>query len=150
MSVLEVRDLSIRFGGLQALQGLTLDVNEFEIVGLIGPNGAGKTTMFNVVSRIYQPTEGRVLFRGENLLKVPAYGIARHGKGRDGWRATDDHARRGTVDGRGKTGGKDFLFPASYNHTGNNHHNVSRNLRHHLRHCCRHRSNHSILHHPFP
>jgi branched-chain amino acid transport system ATP-binding protein len=46
---------------------------------LIGPNGAGKTTMFNVVSRIYQPSEGRVLFKGENLLRVPAHGIARHG-----------------------------------------------------------------------
>ena len=79
MSLLDVQGVSVRFGGIHALDRLSFTIDEGQICGLIGPNGAGKTTMFNVVSRIYQPTEGRVLFRGENLLKVPAYGIASHG-----------------------------------------------------------------------
>jgi branched-chain amino acid transport system ATP-binding protein len=71
--------VSVRFGGIHALDGLSFTIEEGQICGLIGPNGAGKTTMFNVVSRIYQPSEGRVLFRGDNLLSVPAHGIARQG-----------------------------------------------------------------------
>ncbi len=79
MSLLDVQNVSVRFGGIHALDGLSFTIDEGHICGLIGPNGAGKTTMFNVVSRIYQPTEGRVLFRGDDLLRVPAHGIARHG-----------------------------------------------------------------------
>lgn len=79
MSLLDVQNVSVRFGGIHALDGLSFTIDEGHICGLIGPNGAGKTTMFNVVSRIYQPSEGRVLFRGENLLSVPAHGIAQHG-----------------------------------------------------------------------
>jgi branched-chain amino acid transport system ATP-binding protein len=71
--------VSVRFGGIQALDRLSFTIDDGQICGLIGPNGAGKTTMFNVVSRIYQPSEGRLLFRGEDLLSVPAHGIARHG-----------------------------------------------------------------------
>src|SRR6476620_7417832 len=77
--MLEVEDVSVRFGGIIALDVLSFTIDEGQVCGLIGPNGAGKTTMFNVVSRIYQPSEGRVLFKGENLLRVPAHGIARHG-----------------------------------------------------------------------
>ena len=69
----------MRFGGIHALDGLSFAIDEGQICGLIGPNGAGKTTMFNVVSRIYQPSEGRVLFRGDDLLSVPAHGIAKRG-----------------------------------------------------------------------
>ena len=69
----------MRFGGIHALDQLSFTIDEGQICGLIGPNGAGKTTMFNVVSRIYQPSEGRVLFKGDDLLSVPAHGIARHG-----------------------------------------------------------------------
>jgi branched-chain amino acid transport system ATP-binding protein len=79
LSLLEVHDVSVRFGGIIALDGLSFDIDEGQICGLIGPNGAGKTTMFNVVSRIYQPSSGEVLFRGQNLIDVPAHGIARLG-----------------------------------------------------------------------
>ncbi len=79
MSLLDVQNVSVRFGGIHALDGLSFTIDEGQICGLIGPNGAGKTTMFNVVSRIYQPSEGRVIFRGDDLLRVPAHGIARHG-----------------------------------------------------------------------
>jgi branched-chain amino acid transport system ATP-binding protein len=79
VSLLDVQSVSVRFGGIVALDGLSFTIDQGQICGLIGPNGAGKTTMFNVVSRIYQPFEGRVLFKGEDLLAVPAHGIARHG-----------------------------------------------------------------------
>jgi branched-chain amino acid transport system ATP-binding protein len=79
VSLLDVQNVSVRFGGILALDGLSFTIDEGQICGLIGPNGAGKTTMFNVVSRIYQPSEGRVLFQGEDLLGVPAHGIAQHG-----------------------------------------------------------------------
>ena len=79
MSLLEVSEVSVRFGGIVALDGLSFDIDDGQICGLIGPNGAGKTTMFNVVSRIYDPTVGRVTFRGHDLLRVPPHGIARLG-----------------------------------------------------------------------
>jgi branched-chain amino acid transport system ATP-binding protein len=79
VSLLDVQSVSVRFGGIQALDRLSFTIDDGQICGLIGPNGAGKTTMFNVVSRIYQPSEGRLLFRGDDLLSVPAHGIARHG-----------------------------------------------------------------------
>ncbi len=80
--ILEVTDLTVRFGGLVALDRVGFDVREGEIVGLIGPNGAGKTTMFNVVSRLCQPVEGDVRFSGRSLLRlrphqIPLQGIAR-------------------------------------------------------------------------
>jgi len=65
-----VQDVTVRFGGIMALDSLTFDIGEREICGLIGPNGAGKTTMFNVVSRIYQPTSGLITFDGKDLLKA--------------------------------------------------------------------------------
>ena len=79
MTLLDVEDVTVRFGGIVALDGLTFSIDEGHICGLIGPNGAGKTTMFNVVSRIYQPTLGSVKFRGKELLGVPAHGIAQLG-----------------------------------------------------------------------
>ena len=79
MSLLDVDDVTVRFGGIVALDGLSFSIEEGHICGLIGPNGAGKTTMFNVVSRIYQPTSGSVRFRGQELLEVPAHGIAKLG-----------------------------------------------------------------------
>jgi branched-chain amino acid transport system ATP-binding protein len=79
MSLLDVRDVSVRFGGIVALDGLSFTIDEGQICGLIGPNGAGKTTMFNVVSRIYQPTAGSVMFDGTELLHVPAHSIAKLG-----------------------------------------------------------------------
>ncbi len=79
MALLDVQDITVRFGGIVALDGLTFSIDEGHICGLIGPNGAGKTTMFNVVSRIYDPTSGRVTFDGHDLLAVPAHGIAKLG-----------------------------------------------------------------------
>jgi len=80
--VLEVKDLSIRFGGLQALQDLTMEVNEYEIVGLIGPNGAGKTTAFNCITGFYQPNSGHVLYRGKDVTKAAPHVKAAMGFGR--------------------------------------------------------------------
>jgi branched-chain amino acid transport system ATP-binding protein len=79
VSLLDVQNVSVRFGGILALDGLSFAIEAGQICGLIGPNGAGKTTMFNVVSRIYQPTEGHVMFNGRDLLGVPAHGIAKLG-----------------------------------------------------------------------
>ena len=76
MSLLDVQDITVRFGGIVALDGLTFSIDEGDICGLIGPNGAGKTTMFNVVSRIYQPSAGSLHFDGIDLLEIPAHGIA--------------------------------------------------------------------------
>ncbi len=75
-ALLQVRDVSVRFGGVVALDGLSFDVHEGEICALIGPNGAGKTTMFNVVSRLYQPTEGTVIFDGRRILSVPSHRVS--------------------------------------------------------------------------
>lgn len=74
-----VTDLSMRFGGLQALEKVSFTVNEGEIVGLIGPNGAGKTTVFNLISRLYEPTGGQISFRGEDLLRLRPYQIVERG-----------------------------------------------------------------------
>lgn len=63
----EVKDLTIKFGGLTAVDTVNLNVDEGEIVGLIGPNGAGKTTVFNLVTGVYQPTAGDVFFRGQSI-----------------------------------------------------------------------------------
>ena len=76
MALLEVDGLSVRFGGLLALDQLTFSVDSGQICALIGPNGAGKTTFFNVVSRIYHETGGRISFDGHNLLMEPAHRIA--------------------------------------------------------------------------
>jgi branched-chain amino acid transport system ATP-binding protein len=79
LPLLDVRDVSVRFGGIVALDGLSFTIDEGQICGLIGPNGAGKTTMFNVVSRIYQPSSGTLLFDGNEILDIPAHGIAKLG-----------------------------------------------------------------------
>ncbi len=79
MSMLDVQDVSVRFGGIVALDGLSFTIDDGQICGLIGPNGAGKTTMFNVISRIYDASEGHVLFRGKELLSAQAHDIAKLG-----------------------------------------------------------------------
>jgi branched-chain amino acid transport system ATP-binding protein len=76
VALLDVREVTVRFGGIVALDGLSFSIDPGQICGLIGPNGAGKTTMFNVVSRIYQPTAGRVEFDGHDLLTLPPHAIA--------------------------------------------------------------------------
>jgi branched-chain amino acid transport system ATP-binding protein len=78
-ALLEVRDVSVRFGGVMALDGLSFDIQAGDICGLIGPNGAGKTTCFNVISRIYEPTGGVIRFDGSDILRLPAHRIAKVG-----------------------------------------------------------------------
>ena len=80
--ILTVRDLTIRFGGIVALDSVGFDVAEGQIVALIGPNGAGKTTLFNCLSRLYTPDRGDVLFAGRSILSLPPHGIAELGVGR--------------------------------------------------------------------
>jgi branched-chain amino acid transport system ATP-binding protein len=79
MALLSLRNVTRRFGGVVALDGVTFDVEEGRIVGLIGPNGAGKTTAFNVITRLYTPNDGEVEFEGTNLLRTPVHGIVERG-----------------------------------------------------------------------
>jgi branched-chain amino acid transport system ATP-binding protein len=80
--LLSVRNVSVRFGGIVALDGVTFDVFPGQIAGLIGPNGAGKTTLFNCLSRLYTPNAGDVLFEGQSILNRPRHDIPNIGIGR--------------------------------------------------------------------
>ena len=82
MPILSVQDVSVRFGGIIALDHVSFDIEPRQIVGLIGPNGAGKTTLFNCVSRLYTPSAGVITFNGTALLTAPPYRIAGLGIGR--------------------------------------------------------------------
>jgi branched-chain amino acid transport system ATP-binding protein len=79
MALLSVQDVTLRFGGIVALDGVSFDVEEGHISGLIGPNGAGKTTAFNVITRLYKPDSGLVTFDGSSLLKVSPHAIVDKG-----------------------------------------------------------------------
>src|SRR5438045_1747188 len=79
MTMLRVRNLTVRFGGIVALQDVSLDLNRGEILGLIGPNGAGKTTLFNCISGVIQPNEGSMFFEGRSLRFAPPHERARRG-----------------------------------------------------------------------
>jgi branched-chain amino acid transport system ATP-binding protein len=80
--LLAVREIAVRFGGIIALDGVSYDVVEGQIVGLIGPNGAGKTTLFNCLSRLYTPSAGEILLEGRSLLAAAPHRIAALGIGR--------------------------------------------------------------------
>src|SRR5205823_120736 len=67
------------FGGIVAVDDVSLDVGKGEIVGLIGPNGAGKTTVFNLITRLYKPESGEIEFAGESLLRMPSHSVVRRG-----------------------------------------------------------------------
>jgi branched-chain amino acid transport system ATP-binding protein len=82
MSVLSISGLSVRFGGIVALNEVSFDVGRGQVCGLIGPNGAGKTTLFNCLSRLYQPETGRIAFDGHELLQQPRHRMAALGIGR--------------------------------------------------------------------
>ncbi|MFD0883407.1 ABC transporter ATP-binding protein [Streptosporangium algeriense] len=81
-AMLELQGLVMRFGGVTALRDVNLTIGEGEIFALIGPNGAGKTTVFNVVTGVYQPTEGQVLFQGERISGVKRFRITKRGVAR--------------------------------------------------------------------
>ena len=78
-TILEVRGLTMRFGGLLAVNGVGLTVQEKQVVSMIGPNGAGKTTVFNCLTGFYQPTSGEILLDGEAIHGLPGHKIARKG-----------------------------------------------------------------------
>src|SRR5437870_1807374 len=79
MTMLRVRDATVRFGGIVALDGISLDLNRGEILGLIGPNGAGKTTLFNCISGVIRPDHGSILFETNDLTYAPPHERARLG-----------------------------------------------------------------------
>jgi branched-chain amino acid transport system ATP-binding protein len=79
MALLSVERVTRRFGGIVAVENVTLEAEAGQIVGLIGPNGAGKTTVFNLITRLYRPQQGDILFRGRSLLRTRAHRIVRGG-----------------------------------------------------------------------
>ena len=79
MSLLEVENLAIHFGGVKAVDGVSFAVDPGEVFAIIGPNGAGKSTIFNLISRIYEPTHGTIRFDGRDITGLKAHDIARLG-----------------------------------------------------------------------
>ena len=82
MALLEVHELSVRFGGVVALDKVSFNVDAGQVVALIGPNGAGKTTLFNVITRVYRPSAGEVLIDGQPVQSIRAHNVVRHGLAR--------------------------------------------------------------------
>src|SRR3972149_2946049 len=80
--LLEVKDLSLNFGGIKALAGVGVAIAEGETLALIGPNGSGKTSLFNCVTGIYRPGAGSITLRGESLLGLSPDAVTRRGVGR--------------------------------------------------------------------
>jgi branched-chain amino acid transport system ATP-binding protein len=76
MSLFAAEQIAIRFGGIRAVDGVSFSIEKGEVFTIIGPNGAGKTTIFNLMSRIYDPTEGRLTFEGQDITHVPPHRIA--------------------------------------------------------------------------
>lgn len=113
-NILELKNVTMRFGGVTALDDVSFHVKEKEILGLIGPNGAGKTTVFNVITGVYQITSGEIAFQGEPLANIKRYKITRKGIARtfqnirlwgdmtaleNVMTATDTHKKSGLVSG---------------------------------------------------
>lgn len=80
--LLEVNELTIKFGGLTAVDHVNIQVNQGEAIGVIGPNGAGKTSCFNLIAGVYAPTEGKVLFDGQDITGLPPHQVCKLGIGR--------------------------------------------------------------------
>ena len=73
MSVFAVNDISLRFGGVQAIGNVSFEVQKGEVFAIIGPNGAGKTSMLNVITRVFEPTSGSVSFEGREITSLPRH-----------------------------------------------------------------------------
>jgi branched-chain amino acid transport system ATP-binding protein len=117
LPLLAVENVTKCFGGIVALDGVSLDAEQGEIVGLIGPNGAGKTTAFNIITRLYTPDAGDVIFDGETLLNIPPSGVIRRGIARtfqnvELFRGMSvlDNVRVGAHARRGEESPEDVLF----------------------------------------
>jgi branched-chain amino acid transport system ATP-binding protein len=82
MSLLKLENVTKRFGGLVAVDNVSLEIQPGELIGIVGPNGSGKTTLFNVINGVYFPEAGRVLFDGQDITRLPAYKRAPLGLGR--------------------------------------------------------------------
>jgi len=82
MALLKLEKITKSFGGLMAVNGISLEIEQGETIAIVGPNGAGKTTLFNVISGIYPPDSGRVIFGGKDISRLPAYKRAPLGLGR--------------------------------------------------------------------
>ncbi len=110
-SLLEVRDVSVRFGGVNALSGVDLSIQAGQVRGLIGPNGAGKTTLFDVITGVRTPSAGRVLLAGDDVTRRNAVWLARRGVRRTfqrqqpfGWLSVEDNVLA-AIEWRGGGGG---------------------------------------------
>ena len=85
-NILEVKNLSIQFGGLRAVDGLNMTIRRGQLYGLIGPNGAGKTTVFNMLTGVYKPTEGEFWLDGTRMNGKKTYQVVRAGDSyQQGW-----------------------------------------------------------------
>ena len=78
-SILTCQDVSINFGGVKAVQNVSLDIRKGSVTSIIGPNGAGKTTFFNIISGVYKPTSGKVLLDGEDITSLPQHEVSKKG-----------------------------------------------------------------------
>ncbi len=81
-SLIQLKNVTMKFGGVTALSDVSFDVKKQEILGLIGPNGAGKTTVFNVITGVYQITSGDIIFDGKSLVGLKRYRITKRGVAR--------------------------------------------------------------------
>ena len=77
--LMRIEGLKVYFGGLKAIDGLDLTINQEETLGIIGPNGAGKTTLFNAICGVYKPTDGKITLKGQEVQGLPAHEMARKG-----------------------------------------------------------------------
>jgi len=82
MALLKLENVTKRFGGLVAVDKISLEIEEGELIGIVGPNGSGKTTLFNVINGVYRPEEGKVIFDGKDITRMPAFKRAPLGLGR--------------------------------------------------------------------
>lgn len=79
MAMLEVKNLKVHYGVIQAIKGISFEVNEGEVIALIGANGAGKTTTLQTITGMLKPSEGEILFEGQDIVKVPGHKIVSMG-----------------------------------------------------------------------